>query len=64
MVVTKKNRLVEEFNEVKILAKIVDLSEGLTVSPEEVYAKTNIHYYDGMKTTELNTLAAETAHNK
>jgi len=63
MVVTKKNRLVEEFNEVKILAKIVDLSEGLTVSPEEVYAKTNIHYYDGMKTTELNTLAAETAHN-
>lgn len=63
MQVIRKDGTKDEFNSVKILAKIADLSSGLNVMPEDVYNKTEIHYFDGIKTNQLNSLAAETSHN-
>jgi len=59
--VTCSNGMQEPIDVNKILSKISALSSDLDVDPMEVFEKTKVHFYDGIKTSEINRTVAQYA---
>jgi len=51
----------EPIDENKILSKIAALSIGLDIDPMKVFEKTKVHFYDGIKTSDINRTVAQYA---
>ena len=51
----------EPIDENKILSKISSLSDGLNIDPKEVFNNTKVHFYDGIKTSDINRTVAQYA---
>jgi len=59
--VIKRDGSAELLNPEKLESRIAVFSEGLDVNPSMVSSKVLLGIFDGVKTTELDVLVAETA---